>query len=460
MLYDWLTKNIGPIADILLYIFIFYVILGSIYMYFNKDHVLNNWDKYRCKPSVLPISGFIKKEEGQGILASTYLNFNGCFWIVIKQYFNILIRPILYIVDIFKKLLNTLLKQMDVVRAQMKVMRNLVFGIVMGMMKKLENIMTAATFSYSKINEVMKRQLAVYQNVLYLMQTVGVTMNGFISGAMGTILDFAEVGIWVLPIFTLGPAGAIFPAMAYCFHPNTIINRIPISDIELGQTIDNNSTVISKMKFRMKKDMGVYDYNGTIVSGWHYVNENNDWIKVGDSKIAQPIKLDTDVLYSLNTTNNQIRIGNTLFRDYDEKAISEEANSLILSILNNNLPQNPLLDNKRYRFGFAKDTIIGGKKIQDLDLDDKILGVVEHKCIGDERFFRINDIICSEYVKIFNNNRWINVRDIGKEVEYSDNYYHIVTGDHTISIGEMVFRDFIEVGNVKDLEIVDALYSL
>jgi hypothetical protein len=292
------------------------------------------------------------------------------------------------------------------------------------------------------------------------MQTVGVTMNGFISGAMGTILDFAEVGIWVLPIFTLGPAGAIFPAMAYCFHPNTIINRIPISDIELGQTIDNNSTVISKMKFRMKKDMGVYDYNGTIVSGWHYVNENNDWIKVGDSKIAQPIKLDTDVLYSLNTTNNQIRIGNTLFRDYDEKAISEEANSLILSIINNNLPQNPLLDNKRYRFGFAKDTIIGGKKIQDLDLDDKILGVVEHKCIGDERFFRINDIICSEYVKIFNNNRWINVRDIGKEVEYSDNYYHIVTGDHTISIGEMVFRDFIEVGNVKDLEIVDALYSL
>jgi hypothetical protein len=57
------------------------------------------------------------------------------------------------------------------------------------------------------------------------------------------------------------------------------------------------------------------------------------------------------------------------------------------------------------------------------------------------------------------NNRWINVRDIGKPIIYTDNYYSIVTKDHNIYINGIIFRDFIELERDIDIELLDKLYS-
>jgi hypothetical protein len=459
-LYHWLINNYRSLSDIALYIFVFITITVFIHSKYNRDKYVNNWDDYRCKPYILPISGFIKKDRNDTIFQSTMLNFNGCFWSMIKGYFNILIKPIVYILDILKSLISNLTKSIDIIRAQIKIMRNMILGIVMKMMKKLEHIMEAAIFSYSKINEITKRQLAVYQNVMYLMQTVSATMTGFATGAMGKILDVAEIGAWVLPIFTLGPAGAIFPAMAFCFHPDTLINNTPIKDILLGTIINTNSIVISKMCFHVPQYMSVFNHNNTIVSGWHYVYEDFKWIKVCDSINSKQTNLDTEILYTLNTTNNIININGTQYRDFDEKNISEDANNLILNILNSDQKNTKICKNKRYRFGFAKNTIINNELVQDIKLSDNIIGVIEHMPIGDELFYKINNVICSEYTKIFHNNRWINVRDIGKPVEYLDNYYSIVTVDHNIYIEEMIFRDFIELATNNDIELLDNLYNI
>ena len=329
----------------------------------------------------------------------------------------------------------------------------------MNMMKRLENIMNAATFSYSKINEISKRQLAVYENIMYLMQSISVTVSGFASGTMGKIIDMSEWAAWVLPVFTLGPAGLLFPAMAFCFHPNTLINNIPIYKITLGSKISNDSIVISKLAFFVPKNMLVYKHHNTIVSGWHYVFEDMKWIKVCDSLYSTKEYLDTDILYSLNTTNNLISINNINYKDFDEKNISEDANNLILNILNSDNQDTKKGTNKRYRFGFAKNTIINGKKIQDMIISEDIIGIVEHMPCGDELFYRIDNVICSEYTKINYKNRWINVRDIGEPVEYNDNYYNIVTSDHNIYIGNLIFRDFIELGTDKGIEVLDKLYS-
>ena len=225
MIYHWLINHSGDIGDIILYLIVFMTIVVLIKSKYNKEKYINNWEENRCKPYILPISGFLKKQASETVLQATMYNFNGCFWAMIKGYFNILIKPIIYILDIIKSLLSNLTKSIDVMRAQIKIMRNMVLGIVMKMMKRLEHIMEAATFSYSKINEVTKRQLGVYQNIMYLMQSIGVTMSGFANGSMGKIIDMTTVAAWVLPIFTLGPLGAIFPAMAFCFHPDTLIRH-------------------------------------------------------------------------------------------------------------------------------------------------------------------------------------------------------------------------------------------
>jgi len=459
MVYHWLINNYSALSDIALYIFVFMTITVFIHSKFNKDKYVNNWEENRCKPYILPISGFIKKENSETIFQSTMSNFNGCFWGMIKGYFNILIKPIVYILDILKSLLLKLTKSIDIVRAQLKIMRNMILGIVMNIMKRLEHIMEAATFSYSKINEVTKRQLGVYQNVMYLMQTISVTMSGFASGTMGKILDMSEWAAWVLPIFTLGPAGAIFPAMAFCFHPNTLINNIPIKDILLGTRINKNSMVISKMYFSVPKNMCVFEHNNTIVSGWHYVYEDLKWIKVCDSLHSKKTYLHSEILYSLNTTDNIININGNKYRDFDEKNISEDANNLILNLLNSEQRHTKNSKNKRYRFGFAKNTIIYNQPIQHIQLSDNVIGIIEHMPIGDELFYKINNIICSEYTKILVDNRWINVRDIGEPIKYTDNYYSIVTVDHNIDIDGLLFRDFIELGANKDIELLDKLYN-
>jgi hypothetical protein len=460
MIYHWLINNIGSISDIILYILVFLTILVLIKSKYNKDKYLDNWQENRCKPYILPISGFLKKDASQTVMEATMSNFNGCFWGMIKGYFNILIKPIIYILDIIKALLSNLTKSIDVMRAQLKIMRNMILGIVMKMMKRLEHIMEAATFSYSKINEVTKRQLAVYQNVMYLMQTISVTMAGFANGTMGKIIDMSSWATWVLPIFTLGPLGAIFPAMAFCFHPDTLINNIKIKDVQLGSKISKNSIVISKLCFTVPKNMCVFNHNNTIVSGWHYVYEQDKWIKVCDSVNSKKIYLDTDTLFTLNTTNNIIDINGNIYRDYDEKNISEDANNLILNILNSEKISHTKGNNKRYRFGFSKNTIVNNTYIQNISLSENVKGIIEHMPIGDELFYKINNIICSEYTKVYVNNKWINVRDIGEPVIYTDNYYTIVTKDHNIYIDDMVFRDFIELDNHKDIELLDNLYSL
>jgi hypothetical protein len=463
MIYHWLINNIGSISDIILYILVFLTILVLIKSKYNKDKYLDNWQENRCKPYIIPISGFLKKDESQTVMEATMSNFNGCFWGMIKGYFNILIKPIVYILDIIKALLSNLTKSIDVMRAQLKIMRNMILGIVMKMMKRLEHIMEAATFSYSKINEVTKRQLAVYQNVMYLMQTISVTMAGFANGTMGKIIDMSTWASWVLPIFTLGPIGAIFPAMAFCFHPDTLINNTKIKDVLLGTQINENSIVISKMCFNVPKNMSVFNHNNTIVSGWHYVYEENKWIKVCDSTNSKETYLDTDTLYTLNTTNNIININGNIYRDFDEKNISEDANNLILNILNsekkspNRLTNNA--KNKRYRFGFSKNTKVNNEFIQNITLSENVTGIIEHMPVGDELFYEINNVICSEYTKIFVNNRWINVRDIGKPIIYTDNYYSIVTKDHNIYINGIIFRDFIELERDIDIELLDKLYS-
>jgi hypothetical protein len=459
MLYHWLVNNYGPLTDIMLYILVFTTIVVFIQAKYNKEQYLKNWEENRCKPYIIPISGFLKKDESQTVMQAITSNFNGCFWGMLKGYFSILIRPLMYILDIIKALLSNLTKSIDIMRAQLKIMRNMIMGIVMKMMKRLENIMEAATFSYSKINEITKRQLAVYQNIMYLMQTVSVTMSGFASGTMGKILDMSSWAAWVLPIFTLGPAGAIFPAMAFCFHPNTLINNIKIRDITLGTKINENSRVISKLCFSVPKNMCVFNHNNTIVSGWHQVHEDNKWIKVCDSPNSKKIYLDTDILYTLNTTDNIININENKYSDFDEKNISEDANNLILNILNSENKSYKKGINKRYRFGFAKDTIINGKFIQNICLSDNVIGIIEHLPMGDELFYKINNVICSEYTKILIGNKWMNVRDIGSPVNYTDTYYTIVVDEHNIFIDDMVFRDFIELDTPEELKLLDNLYN-
>jgi hypothetical protein len=411
----------------------------------------------------MPIAGFFKKDDNLSTADTSIKNMSEVLWNILKKFFNVLIKPIQYILDIIKKIIKDTNGVINKIRQQLKIMRNFLFSIVMNMMKRIENIVAATVFTFGKINDMTKRQLAIYQNLVYMMETFAVTLTTFISGTFGKLIDFTEVGIWVLPMFTLGLPGLAFPMMAMCFTPNTNIltkqGQKRISNIKIGDILQDGSIVLSTMKFVNKEY--IFEYNNDYVSGTHFVNENGKWKRVCESSLAKKIEY-CGYLYNLNTSNNKIVTSNNLFLDYDEyssRSLSEKENSEFLYKLNgvnvmSHHPKKTSSENVRYKIGLGETTLINGIKIENIELGSKlsseryVIGIVSHECSIIDTIFILNGVSMTEWVKVFYNNSWICVRDHPNSIMISyigKKLYSIVTNDHTIQLDNgIIVRDFLE----------------
>lgn len=459
---DWIYSNLGSISQIILYITIFLIIFVYIYFLGNKEHIINNWNEYRMKPYIIPIAGWIKPEVNKSSIESSIKNVSDILWTLIRKMFNLLTVPLQFVLRIINRIIGDIGNVINRIRQQMRIMRNFLISIVMKMMKRIENIIAASVFTFGKINDMTKRQLGIYQNLVYMLQTIAVTLTTFVSGTFGKLIDAAEVGIWVLPIFTLGAPGIVFPLMTVCFTPNTIILTLhgeeTISNIKIGDILRDGSKVISKMKF-INID-NIYSYRGDFVSGSHYVYENNGWIRVCDSIYSKEIEY-SGYLYNMNTTSNIIYSKNNIFLDYDEyetRYQSELENDLFLCRLNNietKMDKCEVQGNCRYRIGLGCDTLICGKKIANLELGSKIinndyvLGIIAHSVLSTDNVYLLHENYMTEWVKVLYNNSWICVRDHPNAilVEYNcDKLYSIITNSHTIQLDNgIIVRDFLEM---------------
>ena len=85
-------------------------------------------------------------------------------------YFNIFIQPLRQIMSMITDVLSDLTINFNILRSQLSIMRKMIMGLVIQLMKKIENLMSAAVFTFSKIYTMMKRQMGIYQNIVYLLQ--------------------------------------------------------------------------------------------------------------------------------------------------------------------------------------------------------------------------------------------------------------------------------------------------
>lgn len=464
-MFEWLFANIWNILSVLLYLFIFNVIVVVILLRNKRNVFEKDWHKHRCKPYILPISGWIYADPGQSAIKATLDNFNGCIWQRIKAYFNIFIQPLRQIMSMITDVLSDLTLNFNVLRSQLSIMRNMIMGLVIQLMKKIENLMSAAVFTFSKIYTMMKRQMGIYQNIVYLLQTLAVTMTGLVGGTFSNMIDFTEWGLWALPPFTLNIPGLFFPIWGfYCFAPETKIEGFEIKDIQLGQCL-SSSCIISTMIFSVPDNSKIFEYNGVRVSAHHIVFEDDKWIKVRDSKKSKPIIYNDKYLYNLCTTDHILYADNgTIFADYDEHSSFveyEKFNLRILGMLNlrDNLAsvghqcvhEHPSYD-RRYKLGVGKGSLVDGIPIEMCQLGDNIDGIITHLLEPGDRVFLLDGIYFLEYTKIlYDNDTWITIRD-HPEAKYVENYSHdtfhyITTKNHIVHIGKFICADFIEIDN-------------
>ena len=115
-----------------------------------------------------------------------------------------------------------------------------------------------------------------------------------------------------------GVVGGVIGKVFGCFLPDTLVSmadgsKKKIIDIELKDNVAIGGFVFATGKFLVND---IYDYKGIKVSGSHLVNENKNWLRVEDSKLAKLISTEDTVVYTLGTKNRRILINDILFTDY------------------------------------------------------------------------------------------------------------------------------------------------
>ena len=134
----------------------------------------------------------------------------------------------------------------------------------------------------------------------------------------------------------------------FCFAPETLIEvegpgLIPIRNVILGDTLQNNTTVTSYYTF-MADGQPMVSLYGIVVSTNHFVKYKNEFIEAKDHPQAVPIASwsggESRPLICLDTTDHTIPINNILFSDWDESTVVDEKYMLDNEfVLNNTTPQ-------------------------------------------------------------------------------------------------------------------------
>jgi|688.fasta_scaffold43735_6 hypothetical protein len=292
-------------------IFIFYVpyLLGAM------DDIKNNWPAYRCSPMILPIAGYINKQDNQTENEATSENFTYCTQNILTNFMGYLLEPLNYLTSGLTDLGSDLVTNLSSIRGIIDSIRSAVSFIVEGIYGMVVNIIIQFIKIFNLLRDALSRLLGAFMVFYYI-----------ISGAVITV----ESGGKSLETLMSNPWNAVF-----CFHPDTILKKkngelCKMSDVALGDILDGNSEVIIILKIKNNSNNQLYKLINTnnngeiIVSGSHLIYSKNGYIEVKN----HPEAIKTDVyhneLYCLITSNQKIKIGKYYFHDWEDDVEREK----------------------------------------------------------------------------------------------------------------------------------------
>jgi hypothetical protein len=405
-------------------IIVFFIILISIPIYLYVEHyrssISKNWSKHRLNPMFLPIAGIFKKDFSifkkdftATFFQDTLENFITWFWNISKHYFDILMKPIFYVVDLIARLIQEFQKTLNLFKSQVKKIRNLFSDIVLTVAEKMTKTQSAINFYQSKLFDLYKRQRALFEILLFFGQAFALTATSFLFSGMQviefllTMLIVILIGVvfcficqtssiiamvfdFLLPIpnllcmFCLGedenwlkfikkilkkiwPICIFFTGNPFCCFdsetPITLANHSQkyIKDIEIGDNILLGGKVTSLLKVKTSLDDEIYNYQNIIVSGTHLVYYQGKPIFIKDCPEAQLITHHRpSYLYCLITENHKLIINNITFCDYHESRDRQtDIKNMILFTDNLNNTKTHILPNlDTCQWGFSSKTLV------------------------------------------------------------------------------------------------------
>jgi len=452
VIYRYLLDKKWSILKLLIFGIVFYFIYGLIMIFNYKEHIKENWHMYKSNPLFLPIAGFFM--DGN-FITNTFRNFQDFLYTNSKNAFKLLIRPIQYIFSIITKSIGDMVYTVNRMRQMAKVIRELFQKLIAEVFEQLTRSVSTLQFYQEKFRNLMKKQYAIFQLVYYYLETLRATFESMFNGPLPVMLLFLML-FGVLSMFVMSmcllcpiPFVGLFacPICVLCFSGNTKIdidinNQKYIKELVLGESIFPNQKVIGKFMFKLDDPMTTYKLGDAFATDSHiFYNENGYPQRIGE--ICENLETENvNVLYCIATTSNMIYSGGKPFADYYE--ISNELldnlwNSNVLESLNG-YPE--IKSFKNYPAGFILDNLN--------TLENKT-GFIFHLINETEvELYNYEGIICSGSNIVFEK-EWIRICDSNKAIKYmgkhNNKLYHYTTDKGTITINDIIFRDFLETNS-------------
>ena len=349
---------------------------GRIY---SKSNVIKqNWKDERCKPNIMPFAGLINKPVGQTIAEYTITNFNHCVNNILLDNFkkspsfdfagaasglstglstglsnsfdfagasNGLIDSALDVdisfntsFDLFSKLQNDINNAFESVKN--KVSNSMVpvqqsIYAVNDMFYRMQAIFIAGIYTSLgnslMLKSLMTQFLQSISKIFYLLLVV-ITALFIIPGTQGLAIATTAVAMPLLVAtasinLTMGRAMGItpgkLPSINKCFDKHTLLQMKSgeykqINQIKIGDQLFDSSIVTATIILD-SKHVTMYNVHGVIVSGFHRIKQEGEWISVSKYQYAREInKYNEKYIYCINTTNKIINVAGLYFLDWDE----------------------------------------------------------------------------------------------------------------------------------------------
>lgn len=428
---------------------------------YKRQYVRDNWLSYRNRPYIMPFASFFAPE---GYNVTTISNFRFVTGEIIQNLIKLVLAPIHFILKTISSSIKDINGVLNKMRKFIYNMRTNILNYFSDITMRFNDFLATFQFIMIKLTDTLGKLGAIGRTAQYIMYVLASTLQVIVN-VIGDILRtiiYALIAMGILLFLWMPALGALLTILAagmgiaYCFDPDTLIdmennNKKKISELQIGDKIKGG--IIEGIMVASSNNIEMYDYDGIIVSGQHFVYEQK-WIKVKDSSKSKKINYKKNKIYCLITDSNLIFIDNIKFRDLEETKDVNTLNKINRMIMEN-------LNNQKYLFkkeqfdnsGFYKNTLIkmyNGlyKRIKDLQIGDKtsqgeVISIIKSR--SKKYLYKIEDEICSGENIIYQENNWNKVFNLGVLYKKKTILYHITTEKGIIETQKNIYRDYNEI---------------
>lgn len=143
-MYNKLTYYDQYGGSLLLFIIITIIVILLIsyfYTMINIQPIVDDWPNQRCKPTVMPIAGFITHPEGVTASEYTFQNFNYCTQNILANITGEAVQPLTFITNYLGQMGNEVQSSVQSIRAMFDKIRTSMQSVSEEIMGRIMNIM-------------------------------------------------------------------------------------------------------------------------------------------------------------------------------------------------------------------------------------------------------------------------------------------------------------------------------